>query len=56
MRPVTRTTFDPVTDASPIEVPAKDPSIVEVAGLANRVASRVDAGNAPTAQAAATAS
>jgi len=50
------TTFDPVTEASAIEFPAKDPSISEIAGLVTRVATRVDAGNAASAQAATTAS
>lgn len=45
------TTFDPVTDVSVLEFPAKDPSIAEVASLVNRVASRADTANAAAAQA-----
>jgi len=37
------TTFNPVEDASGIQFPVKEPSIAEVAGLVDRLGTRVDA-------------
>jgi len=49
------TTFDPVGDSSAIQFPAKDPSVAELAGLAERLGQRLDADNAASRDAAAAA-
>jgi len=49
------TTFDPVGDSSQIQFPAKDPSVAELAGLAERLGQRLDADNAASRDAAAAA-
>ena len=49
-------TFDPVTEASAIEFPTKDPSPGELAGRLERLSSRIDEGTASALHAAAAAS
>ncbi|HLJ61879.1 MAG TPA: hypothetical protein VKZ50_19305 [bacterium] len=49
------TTFDPVEDATGVEFPAKEPSTSEIAGLVERLGSRVDASAAAARDAAASA-
>lgn len=49
-------TFDPVTESSAIEFPAKDPSPGELAGRLERLGPRVDEGHAAARDAAAAAS
>jgi hypothetical protein len=49
-------TFDPVTEASAIEFPAKDPSSGELAGRLDRLGPRIDEGLASARDAAAAAS
>ncbi len=49
-------TFDPVTESSAIEFPAKDPSAGELAGRLERLGPRVDEGQSAARDAAATAS
>jgi hypothetical protein len=49
-------TFDPVTDASAIEFPAKDPSPGELAGRLERLGPRIDEGLSAAREAAAGAS
>ena len=49
-------TFDPVTESSAIEFPAKDPSPGELAGRLERLGPRIDEGQASARDAAAAAS